>query len=62
MGRQKGVSITNQKIALAKRQASLENVESKRELNKILKYNPHLNGVCVNHVKNLGYTAEAGEG
>ena len=62
MGQQKGVSIQNQKIALAKRQASLENVESKRELNKILKYNPHLNSVCVNHVKNLGYTAEAGEG
>ena len=58
MGRAKGMSLDEQKAALAQRQSHLNLIQEKRELNLILKNNPHVNKVLLEYAKNLGYTAD----
>ena len=58
MGRKRGQSLTDQQAALAKRQAELDNLESKKILLAIFKKSPHLWGACLKHVQHLGYSED----
>ena len=62
MGRKAGVSIEEQQVNAARRQAYLAALAAKKELLVILKGNIHLYAELLRHAKNLGYTAKGSSG
>ncbi|CAK0823464.1 unnamed protein product, partial [Prorocentrum cordatum] len=62
MGKRAGESLADQRAKLAKRQAQLDILESKKKLNRILGNNAHLHEVLLKHCHNLGYHEDADAG